>query len=85
MNELPLEEEALQVYPNPAEDALYIHVVGQSQFMVSIYDLQGRLKMQRSLPADGGQPLDVRGLMPGVYALRVVGDGLAYAGRFVKL
>lgn len=75
----------LSVSPNPTVDFLQIQLSEMASAAptdLQVFDAQGRMLMQRTL--SGGQALDVRDLAPGMYALRVMQGGRAYAGRFVK-
>jgi len=42
------------------------------------------LLLQDTLPAAGGQALDVQSLAPGMYALKAMVSERVYAGRFIK-
>ncbi len=64
----------IAVYPNPANDVIYIN--GVEDETVSVYDAMGRLVMQQVYAGS----LDVSGLSKGVYAI-TTGNGMM---RFVK-
>lgn len=66
--------ESRAVWPNPANDMVYLNVVDGTA--VSVFDMMGRMVMQQRY--DG--LLDVRELAPGVYTVKA--DGLTV--RFVK-
>lgn len=75
----------MQPDPNPAADFLQIRLPEEAavqEVNIQVFDAQGRLALQRVLPAR--QPLDVQGLGPGIYAVKAVVDEWAYAGWFVK-
>lgn len=56
----------LTVYPNPTTDELRLN--GFSGGQIRIVDIQGRMVLERELPA--GASLDVRNLPPGMYGLQ---------------
>lgn len=74
----------LEIAPNPVADFLNIRLAENTTVLadVQVFDSRGRLAIQRTLPA--GQGLEVRGLAPGMYFVRVVAGERAYAGKFVK-
>lgn len=70
------------VYPNPANDLLFVRYSAPSQAALSLYDLEGRLRERRTVPATGASTADasieVDALPTGVYLLRVTADGREY-------
>lgn len=75
----------LELYPNPVSNKVYWRLPEEEAVQdvnIQVFDAQGRLVLQRALPAR--QPLDVQGLTPGMYALKVMMGERVYAGRFVK-
>lgn len=81
------------VYPNPAGNTLwYTHgqMAGAEIVSITIVDMAGRTIMGLDNPNvtwnNSTAPIDVSGLSPGLYILRVVVQtGKAFAFRFVKL
>ena len=67
------------VYPNPADDLLFVRYSAPSPAELSLFDLEGRLRERRSVPATGTSTADasieVGALPAGVYLLRVTTDG----------
>ncbi len=61
--------EQLVVYPNPATDKISVEGVALGEEVV-MYDVLGRAVLRTRTPAD----IDVSGLPPGVYVLRVGGE-----------
>ena len=74
----------VSVSPNPVAEYLNIQLPEtiSSPVDVQVFDLQGKLVLQQVLPA--GQNLNVFGLAPGVYSLKVLVEERVYVGRFVK-
>ncbi|MFN3178098.1 MAG: T9SS type A sorting domain-containing protein [Phaeodactylibacter xiamenensis] len=76
--------EAITCYPNPATDALFLfttrdHLIDR----VAIFNLGGRPIAETIL--QGGQPLSVRELSKGIYAVTVIfEDGAVGRTKFVK-
>lgn len=66
----------LSLYPNPANTLVYINL-NSPIHSVEIIDLQGKLKTFTRQQNE----LDVRGLEPGIYFIRVNSEGNYYSGR----
>ncbi|MBL7809075.1 MAG: T9SS type A sorting domain-containing protein, partial [Saprospiraceae bacterium] len=76
--------ENLMVSPNPADAFLTIQLPEEitGPFVIEVYSPEGkRLRSQSLIP---GQQLDVQGLVPATYALKVLWNERVYAGKFVK-
>lgn len=70
-NEHPSPQDALSLYPNPADDLVQVRVAIQGQVVIELIDAQGRvIRDQRSL--EHRHVLDVSGCAPGAYVVRVV-------------
>lgn len=70
--------------PNPATDFLYLQLpetVAQP-VEVGLFDASG--KMVGSQVLTTGQPLELKGLVPGMYWVKVVLDDQVYTGKFSK-
>ena len=65
-----IQTSTIQVFPNPAQDALFIHGV-EGQQTVRIFSMQGLLLMQSAETADGDAILQVGGLQNGTYLLQI--------------
>lgn len=80
----PNQMSVLSISPNPATDFIAIQSpeLISGMMHLSIFDSQGRLTNRTFVT--GGQLIDVSDLMPGIYAVKVVADERAYAGRFIK-
>ena len=60
---------ALAIYPNPASDAIYVHIDEQvtGTFTLTITDLDGNNVLVRDIENDSQLSLSAAGLAPGVY------------------
>ena len=70
----------LQLSPNPATNYLLVANQGNDSAYI-LTDVSGKEQVLNSR----GNHIDISALMPGVYALRSVGDTYGHATRFVKL
>jgi len=76
------DDAALNVYPNPTDDLLYIELTGAEISNITLYDLQGRIIYSPNSP---NSPMNMRNVPAGVYVLRVTGaDGREYHQKIVK-
>ena len=76
--------EGLSIYPNPvSSDRIYITTSKQSQSKeVEIYDVLGKKVLQSTLT---GKELNITGLTPGVYIIKIKeGDATATRKLIVK-
>ncbi|MCA0267608.1 MAG: T9SS type A sorting domain-containing protein [Bacteroidetes bacterium] len=85
---MPEAADGLSVWPNPARDAATIRArtVPGETVRVEVFDLLGRrVATLHDGPASGALalPLDVSGLMPGVYVVRMMGGASAQTTRLV--
>ena len=62
---------AISVYPNPAENEIYI--TGEKQWNVSFFDAEGRMVLQQK--SEKGKPIDISQLHRGIYMLKLETDG----------
>ena len=91
--EAPAEAAGLQVYPNPARGTATVRLPAASGASargaartIALLDALGRVTWQAKLPADQTEAaLDLRGLVPGLYVVRVTGaaDGRRLSRRLV--
>lgn len=75
--DVPIPE--FRIYPNPATDMLNIHVEGDQEHRIGMYNLYGQLI--RQWEAGSILSLDISNLSPGIYLISV--DDLATA-KFIK-
>ncbi len=85
---LPLKSGEMNVYPNPAADLLTVSGIEGSETQVEIYDLSGRLILSDKIAAEeAGAPfqIDIHGLRPASYILKVTAGQKVYDKLFIKL
>lgn len=68
------------IYPNPANDRLYIKYDNFSAF-VMIFDLQGRQVFNRQIGSDF---IDISNLSEGIYLVKVVDAGNIIVNKLIK-
>ncbi|MCX6246669.1 MAG: T9SS type A sorting domain-containing protein [Bacteroidetes bacterium] len=73
----------LNLYPNPASDRVTISTEMTGHSVISVYNLQGQILMQRQMQ-QGKTDIDIREFAKGVYIVRLTGNAGAEAGRFIK-
>lgn len=74
---------AAKVYPNPARNELFVALKDRNAQQISVLDLSGRTVLSRTVQQET-EVLDLGTLRPGVYMLRIDGDGRSASSRFVK-
>jgi hypothetical protein len=79
---------ALRVYPNPAKQQLHIRIAAAHPALtLSILDLQGRVMMKSDAASNAlNHPfsLNIHQLAPGLYQLRIQGDGINIVEKVIK-
>jgi hypothetical protein len=70
-SEIPDTPLDIQLFPNPVSDLLAIRTDGFGIIRITVYDISGRLVMQSP---ENPEHLNVSGLSPGVYQLRIITD-----------
>lgn len=71
----------LSIAPNPVAGALNVHA--KSGNLLEIYDAAGNKKISKSLGTDK-QKIDVSGLRPGVYIVRITEGTRSASAQFIK-
>ena len=79
--ETPLKQTDVVFYPNPVSDVLYIKTK-EKLTSYEVITADGRLMKQGKF--SGNYTIDMSGVAPGVYYVKVQGDGFATAGKVVK-
>lgn len=79
------EMQALRLYPNPASNVLTVEagLDPGTDAAVSIIHLTGRSLLEKNIPWEGIARIDVSGLPPGIYILRLRQDEKSLTHRFV--
>lgn len=71
-----------EIYPNPANESLYIASLNKGEFQMDIYDLSGKKMLQGRI--NGGIELDIESWHPGTYLVNVTNDEGHFNARFVR-
>ena len=74
---------AFNIYPNPADDRLYIETEVAVEEVV-VYDIYGRQQDNKATRQQNGLTIDVADLNSGVYFVKVVAENGEFVRRFVK-
>jgi len=78
-----LDSKALEIFPNPAQQAISMRIPESTVFQVCILDMQGREMLRHSVGKNG--ELDISTLCKGFYlALARSESGELFSGKFVK-
>jgi hypothetical protein len=79
------DENSLKIYPNPARDFITIEtngvVIGNAN--VKIYDLNGRLLLNKPLDLSQNQQIDVSNLNRGLYVLKIVNTNFNLSKKLI--
>lgn len=76
---------AMDLYPNPGKDKLWLNFTRKGQFLVEVLDLSGKLMKSGNFDsANIGQFLDIIDLSPALYVIKVSENQKAYFYKFVK-
>jgi hypothetical protein len=76
----------LTVYPNPAKDLIFLDVsgIGPGRISINILNVQGESIRQLVLESSPQVvPVDLAGVVPGVYIVKLTNAGSASAAKFV--
>lgn len=76
-------ENSIKVYPNPANDILTIENSTISEVHFNLYDIKGKLILERSL-SDKISKIDVRNLKSGMYLTRTTYRNSTEVFKFIK-
>lgn len=74
-----------RIFPNPVQKTLHIlRADRMKEAHLEIVDMTGRRRMQVHIPEGADGVVDVGGLPPGTYLLRIHGNGLTETCRFIR-
>ncbi len=73
------EHKTIKPYPNPASEIINL-TINESEFTVNIYNMSGQLMAS----INNTQAINISGLQPGIYNVRILGTTANYSTRFVK-
>ena len=74
----------INVFPNPCDKQLIVRFEEFKERQVKILDLHGTLLFEKYSPLTKQEVFDVRKLKPGLYVVKIIGDGHARAKHFIK-
>ena len=77
------EETACKVYPNPANDRLYIEA-GTEINEVVVYDIYGRRQVTETPSRQGNVAIDVENLKAGIYFVKINTEKGNIVKRIIK-
>jgi len=88
INEIELNDQEVQLYPNPAHNAVFVNSNNRSLSGtdIHIYDLMGKEISGVNIGTDAkNYILDISKLAPAIYIIQVKNNKLNYRNKFVKL
>jgi hypothetical protein len=71
------------VYPNPANEVLYVSSAGDEVIEIIIYDVKGQIVQKVSLPA-GSDEIDISKLDKGIYLINIQVDDEVFTKKIIK-
>ncbi len=78
-------EAAMSLYPNPARNDLWVYSeLNMAGAQVEVVDLTGKILVSMKAEGPSYAYLDISGLAPGMYMVRILGDGIRSTRRFIK-
>ncbi|MDR0605547.1 MAG: T9SS type A sorting domain-containing protein, partial [Bacteroidales bacterium] len=73
---------AINVYPNPAKDNIYITLPENiSQAVFALYDIQGKVLIRKEIGSQ--ETLSVSNLAGGIYIYHVITDKQTHTGKII--
>jgi hypothetical protein len=73
--------EQINIYPDPANEKLYIKNIDPADASIMIFDLQGRLVLNKQIDSES---MDISDLRQGIYLAKVVCPGKIMFTKFIK-
>ncbi|RLD79176.1 MAG: hypothetical protein DRJ15_09985, partial [Bacteroidetes bacterium] len=80
---IELEEDEMNIYPNPVQDRLNIAIPGAEEIQVYIYSITGQL-MYEGREVYVQESINVSHLEKGLYIVKVISDGKIYTSKLIK-
>ncbi|MFH0895476.1 MAG: T9SS type A sorting domain-containing protein [Bacteroidota bacterium] len=82
-----IEEKSLSmlVYPNPATDFIFVETNNSSQMAIEIMDITGSVVLLKDENYFSKKQINVSGLTPGTYLLRITDGTQPHLMRFIKM
>ena len=82
--ELNLQENKLEIYPNPVSDFLRIDLSANTTGTVEIYNVQGQNFHTQNIQSESDLKIDVRDLPSGIYIIKINSLNNISYGKFIK-
>jgi len=80
-----LENETLDIYPNPGPGLIFVDLPTEGDYQVKIYTTDGRMVHKEQFHSAGGaRSIDISGENDGIYIIRVEGPGTDTTVRYIK-
>ena len=80
-----VKKELFKIYPNPTKEVLYLETLDEKEIRtVQIFDITGRLMIQKTLANQVKIKINVGELSVGLYMVKVVSDSGHYSAKFFK-
>jgi hypothetical protein len=70
-------QHSIQLYPNPVSDILYVKANNETDFSISIFDLNSRLLMEKQ----NATTIDVSKLHNGIYVVNITSKGKIFSQK----
>ncbi|MEO6833993.1 MAG: T9SS type A sorting domain-containing protein [Chitinophagaceae bacterium] len=77
-------QQQIKIYPNPASNKLHLELPANEDFQIEMMDVLGRKISIKSSKNSKGYDLDVEGLLPGIYVLKVYNGLGSFQFKFSK-
>ncbi len=86
VNDKSSEKELLELYPNPAQDVIYLSFEKRmnTSVKVKIYSITGQVVLSRSMKSQGSASIDVMGLTRGWYYIMINCEHGVFYRPFIK-
>jgi uncharacterized protein (TIGR02145 family) len=76
-----MNSEIMILYPNPANDRLYLKNINLANTLIMIYDLQGKKVLDRKVDSES---IDISNLSNGIYIVKLVCPEITVITKFIK-
>jgi len=75
----------LEIYPNPGNGILHLALEDYGDYQIRVFNALGMMMEYRSFPSAAGIiNLDISGLDPGIYFIKLEGEGKSASVKYVK-
>jgi len=80
------ENYSVAIYPNPANNELYVNpsFTSNENVSISIIDILGKTIREDKITLNGEREINIKELPEGLYFLQIAGKKIYFVGRFVK-